>query len=82
MWKWLKSPLTDERIRRNCTYIYIYIYRNIYRLLFSHKKDEIWQAWMDLEGINLNEVSQMDKYHIIILIFSIKNEKKKGKIHT
>ena len=30
---------------------------------------------MDLEGIKLNEVSQMDKYHIIILIFSIKNEK-------
>ena len=36
------------------------------------EKDEIWQAWTDLEGIKLNEVSQMDKYHIILLIFSIK----------
>ena len=32
---------------------------------------------MDLEGIKLNEVSPMDKFHIIILIFSIKNLKKK-----
>ena len=60
-------------------YIYIYIHTGYYSAI---KKEEIWQAWMDLEGINLNEVSQMDKYHIIILIFSIKNEKKKGKTHT
>ena len=37
---------------------------------------------MDLEGIKLNEVSPMDKFHIIILIFSIKNFKKKGKTNT
>ena len=45
-------------------------------ILCSHKKNEILAfaaAWMDLEGIMLNEISQSekDKYHMISLTCGI-----------
>ena len=58
-----------------CTYIYTYIYTHtyIYGILHSHKKNEIIPfaaPWMDLEIINLCEVSETekDKYHMISLL--------------
>ena len=47
-----------------CVYIYIHTHIHIYihnRILLSHKGDEIMSfavAWMDLEIVILNEVSQ------------------------
>ena len=51
---------------------YIYIHTHTHTLL-SYKKKEILTfatTWMDLEGIMLNEISQMekDKYHMISCI--------------
>ena len=45
-------------------------------ILLNHKKDEIMlfeTTWMDLEGIMLSEISQMekDKYCMISLIWGI-----------
>lgn len=40
-------------------------------LLFTHKKDEnltYATTRMDLKDIILSEISQMDKYHMILLI--------------
>ena len=40
-------------------------------LLFTHIKDEnlaYATTWMDLEDIILSEISQVDKYHMILLI--------------
>ena len=60
-------------IHIHCVCVYIHFYIFIYThngILLSHKKDEILPfvtAWMDLEGIMLNEISQMekDKLHMI-----------------
>ena len=41
------------------------------------KKNEIMPfvaIWMDLDIITLSEVSQKDKYHVILLIYESKNK--------
>ena len=56
----IKSPLTDERIKK-MWYIYTMEYYS------AVKKNEIMllaAMWMDLEIIILSEVNQKDKYHI------------------
>ena len=65
IWEQLKCPSTDE-----CT-------KNTYNVIqLSHKKNEILPfatMWMDLEGIMLSEVSQMEKdnYCLLSLICGI-----------
>ena len=84
-WKQPKCSQVEQYIKRMyicicvymcvCTYIYTYIYTHtyIYGILHSHKKNEIIPfaaPWMDLEIINLCEVSETekDKYHMISLL--------------
>ena len=47
-------------------------------ILLSHKKNELLlfaMAWMDLESITLNEMSEKDIYHMISLICRIQRTK-------
>ena len=69
MWKQLKHPLTDERIKKMWSIYTMEYYSAI-------KKNEIMPlaaTWMDLEIIILRETSQTqkDKYHMISLICGI-----------
>lgn len=62
----------------------IYIH---YGVLFSHKNNEILPfatAWMDVEGVMLNELSQRekDKYHRILLKCENYKRRKKRKTKT
>ena len=62
-------------------YIYIYTYTHTHTnthngILLSHEKDETLPfviTWMELEGIMLSEISQMekDKYPMVSLICGI-----------
>ena len=66
-----------------CVYIYIYIYIYIYECYSVIKKNEILpftEAWMDLEGILLSEISQTekDKHHVIS---HVKSKKRKSQAH-
>ena len=61
---------------KDVTYLYIYIYMYTKEYYSAIKKNEIMPfatTWMDLEGITLSEISQMekDKYHMISLIRGI-----------
>ena len=67
------------------THTHTYICNGI---LLSHKKDEtspFVMTWMDLEGIVLSEISQMEKekYHMISLMWNTKksNKQMKNKIN-
>ena len=56
LWKELKCPSTDERIKKMW-----FIYRMEYYL--AMRKNEIWPfaaTWMELEGIMLSEISQSE----------------------
>ena len=74
VWKRLKCPFSDDKeavvCMCVCVYIYIYIYNGI---LLSHKKNNfaIVVTWMDLEDIVPSEISQKDKYYMILLICGI-----------
>ena len=71
-WKQPLSPLTDEWIQKMwCVYT-----ERDNDILFSHKRKEILLfaiIWMDLEGIMISEISQIekDKYHMISLTLGI-----------
>ena len=81
-WKQSKCPSMDEWMKMWYTHTDTHTHRHTHRhththtrtgILLSHKKDEILpcvKTWMDLEGIMLNEISQMekDKYHMISCI--------------
>ena len=59
----------------------VYIHNGI---LLSHKKDKILPfatTRMDLEGVMLSEINQVekDKYHTISLMLNIKNKQTKAK---
>ena len=69
IWQQPKCPLVDEWTKKVW-----YIYAMKYYL--ATKKNEILlfaTTWMDLEGIMLNEISQIekDKYHMISLIYGV-----------
>ena len=65
--------------KEDVAYIYIYIYTHTHThsgILLSHEKNErlpFAATWMDLEGVMLSEISQLekDKYHPISLICGI-----------
>ena len=62
-WKQLKCPLVDKRIKKLW-----YIYTMEYYTVETNKELLTFMvAWMELESIMLNEVSQevKDKYHMI-----------------
>ena len=66
-WKQLKYLSMEEWIKKCGTYIYDGI------LLLSHKKERMLFAatWMHLEITIISEVSQIDKYYMILLIHGL-----------
>ena len=69
IWKQLKYPSMDEWIKE-LWHIYTMEYYS------AIKKNEILPfatAWLDLEGITLNEISQTEKYKycMILLMYGI-----------
>ena len=58
-------------------------YRYMMKLLFSHnKKRKSYHVttWMDLEGIMLSDISDKDKYYMILFTCGIEKKKKKMKL--
>ena len=66
-WKQPRCPLTDDWARK-MWYIYTMEY---YSAIKKNKIMSLAATWMELETLNLSEVSQKDKYHMISLISGI-----------
>ena len=66
IWKQPKYPAVNDWVKTAMVHLHNGI-------LFSHKSLPFETAWMDLENIKLNEISQpeKDKYHMISLICGI-----------
>ena len=80
IWRKPKCLSTNKWIKK-IWHVYIYIY--IYECYSVIKKNEILpftEAWMDLEGILLSEISQTekDKHHVIS---RVKSKKRKSQAH-
>ena len=64
MWKQPKCPSAEEWIKKMC-----YIYKT--EFYGARRKNEslpFARTWMDLEGTTLSEMSEKDKYCMIVLI--------------
>ena len=66
-WKQPKCPFTDEWIKK-MWHIYT---MEFYSAIKGNEIELFVVNWMDLETVILNEVSQTDKYHMILLICGI-----------
>ena len=62
-----RCPLMDEWIKKKW-YIYTMEY---YSAIKMNTLESVLMSWMNLEPIIQNEVSQKDKYHILIHIYGI-----------
>ena len=65
--KQVRCPLMDEWIKKKW-YIYTMEY---YSAIKMNTLESVLMSWMNLEPIIQNEVSQKDKYHILIHIYGI-----------
>ena len=61
-WKQLKSPSTEERIKK--MWYIIHNGKNIKNKIMSFAA-----TWMKIEALILSKVNQKDKYHMISLIW-------------
>ena len=67
MWKETKCPSVDERMKQLWD-----IYTMEYYLAIKKKKIlPCATVWMDLENIMLSEISQSDKYNLVLLMCGI-----------
>ena len=66
-WKQPRCPSTDEWIKKSW-YIYTMEY---YSVIKRNAFESVLIRWMNLEHIIQSEVSQKDKYHILMYIFRI-----------
>ena len=66
-WKQPRCPLTDEWIKK-LWYIYTMEY---YSAIKRNTFESVLMRWMNLEPITQSEVSQKDKYHILMHIYGI-----------
>ena len=66
-WKQSRCPWTDEWIKK-LWYIYTMEY---YSAINRNTFESVLMRWMNLEPIMQSEVSQKDKYHILIHIYRI-----------
>jgi len=66
-WKQPRCPLTDEWIKELW-----YIYRmEYYSAIKRNAPDSVLMRWMNLESIIHSEVSQKEKYHVLVHIYGI-----------
>ena len=66
-WKQPRCPLTDEWIKELW-----YIYRmEYYSAIKRNALDSVLMRWMNLESIIHSEVSQKEKYHVLVHIYGI-----------
>ena len=66
-WKQPRCPSTDEWIKKLC---YIYT-REYYSAMKRNTFESVLMRWMNLEPIIQSEVSQKDKYCILMYIYGI-----------
>ena len=66
-WKQPRCPKTDEWIKK-LWYIYTMKY---YSAINRNTFESVLMKWMNLEPITQSEVSQKDKYHILMHIYGI-----------
>ena len=66
-WKQPRCPSTDELIKK-LWYIHTMEY---YSALIRNAFESVLKRWMNLEPIIQSEVSQKDKYHILMRIYGI-----------
>ena len=66
-WKQLRCPSTDEWIKKSW-YIHTVEY---YSAIKRNDFESVLMRWMNLESIIQIEVSQKDKYHILMHIYGI-----------
>ena len=89
-WKQPKCPSTDEWIKKRwgvCVCVDAYIHSYIVEYYSAMKKNEILPfvtTWMDLEGIMLSEISQMqkDKFHMVSFLCGMKQTNKEANRQT
>ena len=67
IWKQPRCPLTDEWIKKLC-YIYMVDY---YSAIKRNVFESVLMRWMNLEPITQSEVSQKEKFHILVNIYRI-----------
>ena len=67
IWKQPRCPPTDEWIKKSWCIYTIGYYAAIKRNAF----ESVLMRWMNLEPIIQSEVSQKDKYHILMRIYGI-----------